>query len=256
MSTTSYLDVFDDIEQQGAGIDADVEGQAFEVRRLSATTPATGVPTDIPIATINAVVERITSRSLIENQTFDLLVFRATMDVRTLQKGDVLREIGYGATSAGVFTYAQKRPQQDALVVRTEATATISREFSASGMASQQPVSGTLAMPGYSGTTPAIEQVLTLINGAYAYAPNGATSALVQVGLQPISRFSDQAKPKMPTALYRERFMLYVPLLPGVALRENDRINIVGGERYEVAIVYSSGATGFVGHIIVAERLD
>ncbi len=241
--------------QQGRGAAASVLGQTYDVRRLSSTTNNSISANTPVISGLQARVARTTSRAKIENQTFDLLVYTALCNNESLQLQDVCTQTGYG-NDGSVFTVVQKRPTRDTLWIRTDENVFISRPFPGAGAASQQPLSGSAATPGYSGFTKATEEVLTLSNGLYSFESSGTTPASLYVGLQQLNKVSDARDPKIPTVLYRERFLIYVPLIPGEQLVELDRINFPNSDRYECASIFSSDLTGVSGNIVIAEKLS
>lgn len=243
--------------QRGRGKASNVLGQTYTVQRLSAAvngsiTNASPLYTGFPASVAKA------SKMKIENQTFDLQVFTATCDNRNLQIGDLLTETGYGS-DGGAFTLAQKRPLRETILVRTESSITITRPKPAGGQASQQPLQGSTIAPGYLGVNKAGEWPLTLANGMYAFEPTGSP-AVVPCGLQPLNRVRDGAKGdaagRLPTALYREHFLAYLPLLPGETLNELDRLNFGNSDRYEVALFFTSAQRGFSGYICIVEKLS
>jgi hypothetical protein len=152
------------------------------------------------------------------------------------------------------------RPMQPTLWIRTEAACTITRPAPSAGRASQQPSSGAVATTGYGGITKSQEQVLTLVDGLYEFVDPGQPSvnpATVYCGAQPTQRIRDGREPKIPTSLYREHFQIYCPNLPGAFIRELDRFSFPNtGDRYEVAMLYTTVTTGLTGYILIAEKLS
>jgi len=246
-----------DVEQQGAGIDASLEGQQFQQRRLTSSTPNSGILDDTPLATLYASLERTTARKLIENGTFDLIVAIATMDNRPLELGDFLTATGYLSDGA-TWCFAQYRPIQETLLVRCERTATITRPESAGGRLSQQPMSGSTIATGYFGTSEGTEQVLTLSAGVYAFAEAGASAVSVPVGIQQTARVRDSSGPggQLPTEIPVGQFVAYVPPLGDLRLQERDIIDVGWNHgRFQSARVLSTGTAGLIGYIAVCEAI-
>lgn len=246
---------------QGQGI-AQVVGQSYDVRRLSASTNVS-ISSNAPIiSAFPTSIRRYTTKVALENATFDLLSFVAVCDNRALQLGDEFTETGYKAMESGVYVLAQMRPLQETIWMRTESNIAITRMLPSAGQESQQPASGWVAQaPGTIGAVDKrSEQVLTLKNGTYAFTTTpGATPAGVVCGLQPLNRIRDTSKGtvagKWPTALYREHFLAYMPLIPGEEIVELDRLNFPNSDRYEVMVKYTSEQTGISGYILIVEKL-
>lgn len=264
--------------QYGKGRAASVLGQTYNVFRNPTYTTNLPSPningslTSSPpvIALYQAYVERTTSRKLIENATFGILVYEAKCDNRALVEQDVLVQSGY-ENDRSVFTYVQRRPVPPyaTLWVRTESTCTITRPYPLSGAAAQQPAAGPRVTKGWGGVTKQGEQFLTLVDGMYSFV--GAadlnpvtnlpyTPATVYCGLQPSNKISDTQRSSpagaMPTSLYRERFDIYVPELPGVVLNELDRINGPNNDRFEIMLYHNTDGVGLNGYVTVCEKLS
>jgi hypothetical protein len=117
-------------------------------------------------------------------------------------------------------------------------------------------LSGSVVAGGYLGIDKAGEQILTLTDGLYEFtSAGGATPAGVPCGIQPLNRVKDAKEPKLPTVLYREHFLAYIPELPGEQLNELDRLNLPNSDRYEIAMLFSTGETGIAGTVAIVERL-
>ena len=249
------MPLIDEAIQIGRGAAAGVIGQTYNIYRLDANT--NGAITDNnPIYTgYPARVRRTTSKAAIEQVTFDTLIFQSTSDNRVLVQGDVLIQNGY-ENDGSIFTFAQARPTRETLFVRTEAAASITRPMPTAGQAAQQPVAGIVATPGYSGFAKSTEFPLILTNGMYSFSQEpGAYQASVQVGISPLNRVRD-GNMKLPTALYREHFLIYVPLLPGEMLSELDRIRLPNADAYEIALMHSTEDVGIAGYICIVERIN
>lgn len=245
---------------QGQGI-AQVVGQSYDVRRLSDTTNVSISSNEPIISGFPASIRRYTTKVALENDIFSLLSFVAVCDNRALELGDEMTETGYKAMANGVYILAQMRPLQETIWMRAESNIAITRMMPSAGQEAQQPSSGWVAAtPGTIGAVDKrSELVLTLTDGTYAFAAQGASPAGVSCGLQPLNRIRDTAKGtaagKWPTALYREHFVAYLPLIPGEAIVELDRLNFPNSDRYEVAVVYTSEQTGIAGYIMIVEKL-
>jgi hypothetical protein len=250
------LPLIDEAIQIGRGAAAGVLGQTYSIYRLDSNTNGSITNNDPVYTGYPARVRRTTSKPAIENVTFELLIFEATCDNRVLVNGDVIVQYGY-ENDFSVFTYAQARPTRETLWARTEAAASITRPMPTAGAAYQQPSSGVVAtIPGYSGFAKTFEWPLQLKNGLYSFAENpGSYQAAVQVGIEPLARVRD-GNMKLPTALYREHFLVYCPLLPGEMLQELDRIRLPNQDCYEVCLMHSTESVGFTGYICIVERIN
>lgn len=245
--------------QYGRGKEAGKLGQTYTVQRLKSIT--NGAVTSTPPIKVNFPVRLLKAKKhAIENQTFDLLIMEARCDNRKLSLLDVLTETGFKA-DGGVWTVAQFRPTRETILVRTEANITITRPMPSAGQAAQQSAPGvTIAPDGtWGGVNKAGEQVLTLINGLYAFESVNASPASIQAGIQPLNRVRDvptsAAMGKTPMPQYREEFLAYVPMLPGTYLDEHDRLNFPSRDRYEIAQVFSTDLTGLAGYILTVKKL-
>lgn len=247
--------------QIGSGVAGAVVGQPFQVRRLDANTNVS-VSSNQPIFSNYPASLEKTTKIRIENASFDLLCYEVDCDNRQLEYFDELTETGYRAIQQDVFVFAQYRPPfGETIWVRCESNIAITRPVPSAGQAAQQPASGWRRTPGYGGVQKTGEYVLTLNNGVYSFSGSpGATPAGVVAGLQATPRMKDavrgSAAGKMPTALYREEFFVYLPLLPGEQISELDRLNFSAlGDRYEVAIVFTTELTGLAGYVLKVEKL-
>lgn len=240
--------------QRGRGKAASKLGQTYTQYRLGSTSGS--ITSGTPIATNFPARIAKASKKAIENQSFDLLVMEATCDNRTLEIGDLLVETGYGSDN-GQYWVAQKRPTRETLWVRAESNCNITRPMPTAGAASQQPASGPELVDGWAGVQKDTEQILTLQNGLYSFTSTaGATKAVIPAGLQPLNRIKDARDPDIPTALYREHFLVYLPLLPGAILNELDRISFSNmGDAYEIALMFTTEQTGLSGWILIVEKL-
>lgn len=250
----THLQQIDQAIQAGRGAAASVLGQTYTQYRLGSTSGS--ITSGAPVATNFPARIGKAQKKAVENQSFDLLIFEAICDNRTLDIGDLLVETGYGS-DGGQFWVAQKRPTRETLWVRAESNCNVTRPMPTAGAASEQPASGPELVDGYAGLQKDTEQILTLQNGLYSFtSAQGATKAVIPAGLQPLNRIKDARDPGIPTALYREHFLIYLPLLPGAILNELDRISFSNmGDAYEIALMFTTEQTGLSGWILVAEKL-
>lgn len=249
----SQIAKIDSAIQQGRGAAAQVLGQTYSQYRLTTTTN-NSILSGPPINSgFLARLERTTKKIEVENQFFELVVFKATCDNRTLQLGDVLQETGYEAQPT-TYVFAQARPTRETLWIRTEFNVFISRPYSEAARMDQMPTSGGVVLNGWAGTYKSNEQILTLTNGMYAFKSTG-TEASIPCQLQPLNRIRDPKDPKIPTAFYREHFLAYVPDVPGEQLKELDIINCGQSDRYEIAVIYNPGDVGLTGSVCIVEKL-
>jgi hypothetical protein len=126
------------------------------------------------------------------------------------------------------------------------------------GQPQQQPGSGIVSQDQrthYGGVDKASEWILTLNNGIYSYTNNyDAAPAAVPAGLLQLNRVRDGKEPDLPTLLYREHFIIYMPLLPGIQITELDAFNFPNMDRYEGASIYTSEQTGLGGYVLITEK--
>lgn len=257
------MPTLDGIIQMGGGIDAGINGQPHDVRRLTCPSPAnTSISSQDPVLEgFPCVMRRTTSKVKIEDAIFDLVCFEGTCDNRLLELGDLFQETGYKARANGIYTFVQARPTRESLFIRTESNIAITRPMPTAGQMAQQPASGWAAAPDltWGGIDKVNESVLTLCDGVYAFAGVNASPASIQCGLQPINKIKDTSRSvaagKWPVALYREAFLAFVPFLPGETISELDRLNFPNSDRYEVMLVHTSEETGVNGYVCIVEKL-
>ncbi len=252
--------------QLGQGAAASVLGQPYDVRRLDTTTNVS-VSSNAPLLHgFPVALREYKLKAAVEGMPFDLLTYAATCNNQSLLNlietasgygltSIQLTETGYEAGNSGVYTLARVRPMQETLLVRTELTVSITRPFPTAGAAATMPVTpGTwLEDEGYGGTPKSTEQVLTLANGMYAFEGAGAEMATVYVGVIQQRRIKDTNPLHTPMTLPGGEFYIWIPDLPGVILKRNDRIN--GGDRFEIASFYNSEDTGLSGYICVCRMM-
>jgi hypothetical protein len=250
--------------QYGRGKAAGVYGQTYDVYRITNQTGSymDGPPvfSDFPMSPFKA------KKGQTENQTFDLQIFDGTCDNTKLQLGDILVETGFEGEQGDRFVFAQRRPFRGrSLFVRCEANISVTRPQPKGGQAGQQPQSGGIRAPGYIGLTKRGEYGVKLARGNYyftnqvvaqplANSPFSGLAAIPAALLQ-LNRIRDAALPKLPVTLFREHFVIYLPLLNGIQIQELDRLNLQNSDRYETASVYTSEMTGLVGYIAICEKL-
>lgn len=244
---------FDRVIQRGRGVAASLLGQTYNVYRLTGSTDNSVISGTPALTNFPARIRKAPKLAL-ENNTFDLETFAFTCDNTWLDKQDVLVEQGY-ENDAGIWVFAQERPTRETVCVRAETLCFISRPYTAAGAVAQQPSSGTSVSTSWGGTHKGIEKYLTLTGGIYSFSETASAGASVPCGIQPLNRVRDGSKPKVPTVQYRTHHLIYVPLLPGEQLNEQDRINASASDRYEVMEVHSTDMTGLSGYICIAEKL-
>lgn len=240
--------------QYGRGRAAEKLGELFNVYRLRPNTNVSMLTTKV----FSGYQARIykASKMAIENSSFQLQVFEFTSDILRLKIGDLL--VGYGYRSdKSQFIFAQARPTRENIFVRTELNCTITRPHPHGGAAEDQPARGARWNPEYGGGDKQSELILTLTNGEYNFLSSG-TYASVPVGLQPQTRGRGSGgKPQFPTQVEEQRFIAYIPTLPGEMVVENDIINtsLPTADRYRVQLVYPS-SVGFSGNICMVEKMS
>lgn len=267
MAYTSYLDR---ILSYGGGVEAGITGQRYDVRRLTERSNGSILTQAPVIPSFPVVLERTTSKKIIEDEPFSLVIFDGDCDYSKLQLGDVLSGSGLDPFgSASSFVYAQHRPTREALFVRTESVATITRP---NAEAATDPIATPGAVPAapgwtygdytppsagpntYAGRDPATDLTLLLIAGQYSFG-NG-TPAQVPIGIAPVSRVGTSGGTQFAENLSQTRFYGYLPPMPGVTLQRLDRIDVPArGTSYVVSMTYAD-SVGLVGTVCVLEQDD
>lgn len=264
MKSVGALPKIDTAIQRGRGAAAAVIGQTYDVRRLDANTNVS-VSSNTPVFSgFPARLRRTTDKKAIEGQIFELIVFIATCDNRSLVLMDQLTETGYEAQEAATYIFAQARPTRETVFVRSEATVFLTRPNPTALHSSQQPAMGgrfISAMDGWSGIAAADERVLTLTNGMYAFRGKPqpgdppVVPAQLACGLSANARFHEGKTLGVPVEQYRDQFLCYLPMLPGEQLNEIDRINFGGSDRYKIAKILTTEYTGLSGYVLFVEKL-
>lgn len=258
--------------QYGRGKAAGVYGESYNVYRV---TTQSGSYLDGPPVISDFAVSPVTAKKTsIENESFRLQIFDGTCDNTKLKLGDILVETHvFDDRQPDKIVFAQRRPFKGrSLFVRTEANITITRPQPLGGQSGQQPMAepGTAAAvikaPGYIGLTKQNENGLLLSNGGYFFTNNAQFNepqinsplsglAGVPAALLQLNRIRDATLPKIPTALFREHFVIWLPPLNGVQIQELDRLNFPNSDRYETASVYTSDMTGLIGYVCICDKL-
>jgi len=262
---TSYLDR---ILSYGGGVEAGITGQRYDVRRLTQRSNGSILTQAPVIPSFPVVLERTTSKKIIEDEPFSLVIFEGDCDYSKLQLGDVLSGSGLDPFgSASSFVYAQHRPTREALFVRTESVATITRpnaEAATDPASNTTPVTSSVTFgdytpPGagpntYAGRDPATDLTLSLIAGQFSFG-NGP-AAQVPIGIAPVSRVGTSGGAQFAENLSQTRFYGYIPPLPGVMLQRLDRIDVPArGASCVVSMTYAN-SVGLVGTVCVLEQDD
>jgi hypothetical protein len=229
-------------------------GQSYDVYRLGTSTNS--IFDSDPILTgFTMIPSKTTTKKIIENETFVIQVYVGTCDDTNLELGDILVENGFESETGNVFAFAQRRPKRQSLFVRCESSISITRPQPHGGQSGQQPALRAVPAPGYIGIDKASEWPLVLNSGVYSFATGDVTPAAVPAGIVQLPRIQDASDPKIPVALYRERFVIYVPLLSGTQLQELDRFNFPNSDRYEGASLLTTEQAGLNGYILLCEKL-
>jgi hypothetical protein len=254
----SYRSQLAGVVQLGRGVVGTILGDNFSVFRLAVTTNGAIFAQSPIIPLYNAKLAKAKKQD-IESTTFDLEIFEAKADNRTLQLGDVL--VGLGQDDPATYVFAQARDFKPTLFVRTEFLGTISRPGGLLGTLADQPTSGAVSDIGWigatiaSGTTPSDALVLTLAAGSYAFAATGA-SAVVPIGLAQTRRNKASNTPALPATEYVDDFVGYTPPLPGVTLQQFDVLDLGVEGRFQVISLFESqGNVGLVGNVLILQKL-
>ncbi len=249
---TSFLPDIDDVLQEAGGIVASILGQGFDVYRVGPTSSGTGVvSTQNQIAAnVPVVFERTTKAKDIEiNLMGKILVFRADIDVRPYQIGDVFVERSDTVRpDLSVFTLAYDRPLHDPLFVFTPIYGTIRRP-------NRNPLgidSGAVPMQTQMADS---DYIITLEDGLFSFQPDSGMFATIPMCIQGNERKGEY--PPRDTGLYddvrMQQWDIYVPLLNGTVIIENDVIVGANGDKYRVHMPFPQFA-GFQGQILRCEK--
>jgi hypothetical protein len=246
-------------------------GESYNLYRLGSSANVSVLDTT-PIAALTARIDRETSKTLVENQTFDLLAFEAMVNAGNLALGDILVEqtqspnlqlngaaiLAGTATLAinGIYAVAQKRPTRETMLVRCEQLGVLTAPNSNAGTLAQAPAFGSVFDPQWAGNQEAIELPLTLTSGSYALATApGATPAVIPFGLQPIRRVHDENDPDVVADFSREEQLAYIPPLGSFEVQRLMILTLADGTRFQIRGLYSSQLIGVAGTVAVVEFL-
>lgn len=232
-------------------------GQTYDIYRVGAGVSGSYLDGDPILTGWNYSPNARAKKTQIEGQTFEMPIYGGEIDDTSLQLFDILVENGYGAEEE-TFVLAQQRPLHKPLFVQCPFNITITRPQPHGGQMAQQPTGNqgpAIAGAGYGGVDKASEWGLILTNGVYSFVNSQSDLATVPAALLQTNRIQDSREPKIPAALYRERFCIWIPLLPGVQLQEQDAFNFPNSDRYEGASIYTPESVGLAGYFIFTEKL-
>ena len=251
---------YDHLRSLNKGYVAGIFGETYDVRRIDANTNNSIMLNTPAISLFQARIWRDTSRAVIEATPFDLVLYIVDADNTNLELGDLLTESVESYQTLGAsYYYVQARPTREVLFARAEFPMTVWRPHPEGGAADQFPDTGSIFAPGYGGTPKSSELVLTLAGGTYSWnETDNATPAIVQCGIQPQNRTAPSTILGTPTDNPRDRFAMYLPLLPGVELRMGDRVTAddINATRYEILQVFSAQMWGLYGYICSIQNVN
>jgi len=221
----------------GRGRAAEFIGQSYDVYRLNASS--TGSLIQMSNRVFSYFKMQIKRDESKENTESNVIIkvprFRAICNGGLLQIGDVLVERGSLTRpdetkpySGNMFTFAYFRPIRRYIMMQTPISGQISR-------ANNDPASTNSGRVAYGTMAKPLEQVLTLVNGLYAWSSTGAPAG-IPIGLIATSKAGSLPPPdrRLPTDVPRQSWDVYCPALPGVALVESHIITAANGDRYFV----------------------
>ena len=261
----TYLPQLSSAIYQGLSAAAGVLGKTFSCYRLNSSSTGAIIATGSRIySAFPLMLERTTSKLMLENTIFDLLAFAGKGDGTKLLAGDILVDNGFSG-DGGAYAVAQiryQKPYRIVLIRVDNKTCSLKRPHPSAGSAEDQPTSGAIARLSntapndYSGIDPQNRFALTLDAGLYQMIQQGSgTRASLPVGLQPLNKVQDGHKPILPTQLPRTKFVAYIPPTPGYIPSESDIIKAANQDTYEIKQIYSSEPVGLVGTIAIVEKL-
>lgn len=198
---------------------------------------------------------RITNKSVLEQEDIYKMCYIGEADIRSLKIGDILIETAPHTTDAPdgrAFAFVDCQPLMPAVFARTEIMGSVSRPNSDEA---EEPMLGTVP---YQGTTKGSEEYLVLgatpeTWGYYSFESTGIM-ATIPFGLQPYSRLGTAQEYHYPTATKRGIHYAYLPLLPGVLLQPGDVLNAQNGDRFRIENL-SVFTTGTQGYLAICESL-
>lgn len=250
----SRIKQLDQLLQRAKGKAANVYGQSYDLYRLSNQTPATGVLNGVALQYSVPMSLKKAQKTVIEGESFSILVMDGMVDNRNLQLGDLLVEQGYEAATNGVYAVAQIRPLRPTLMVRCEQTANLKRPIPAGGNANQMPTSGASFNSNYGGYTASTIEYATVTNGAYSFVTTGDVAS-IPINITPTQRLKEMRQPQLATQLDNQQFLGYVPAFAGLDIRETDYFVLPNGDKYEVVQIYNPENVGFSGFTMILEQM-
>jgi hypothetical protein len=241
---------FDNILQYGLGIGANVQGQLYDLYRVTNKTPSAGVLSGLPLFTNVPISLRKSPKTVIEGESFSLLT-----DDGIMQLGDILVE---QTTPNGYYAVAQLRPLAPTLFVRVEQTATLVRDIPEGGSLAEQPQSGVIFNNNYGGTTAKSSNYAQCVNGIFTFTASASSAAAFPINLTPTQRVKELRHPDLPDQLPNQQYIAYIPYLPGLDKEETDKLVMMDGSGtgYEIVQIYDSLGTGLSGSICIVNEVD
>jgi hypothetical protein len=251
------LSAFDELIETGGGIAAQLLGQYCTVYRVSSTTNVS-VLQDNPINGMDifpAEFDRTTDRKVIETATFDLVVFAGTCDPSVLQIGDILVDNATGER----YCYGQRRVLDDPLFAEVDHLATISLSYNPASAPTVAPGAprGVRVASRFGGNTISATAPITLTAGVYAVGAVGATPAQIPVGVSMLDRLGNvHGDQSTSEQTLKSNYMIYIPPMPGITLRENALVTILDVPDLQFNVVdLSTSEFGFVGTVAIAQKV-
>jgi hypothetical protein len=239
--------------QYGQGLGAQIEGQPYNLYRVTNLTPAGGILSGLPLYTNVPVVMRKAAKTVIEGESFSILTMNGMCDNRQMQLGDVLVE--QNSVENAYYAVAQMRPLMPTLFVRCEQTCIIQRPIAEGGAFAQMPQSGSIFQSNYGGTTDASSTYVMCTNGVFTYADDEANAASFPIGLTPTQRIKSMRKPDFVNQLPDQQYIAYIPYIPGLGIAEADNLLLSNGQQFEIVQMYDSEGTGLSGYICIVNEV-
>jgi len=257
-----YIAQINDVAQIGRGLSASLLGQSFDVYRLGASSDAGGIigPGSLFASVVKGDFSREVSRKDVDTEMpGKALLSTGKIDMRSFIKGDVFvqRADSYKFENL-VFTCTASRPiPQHPVFANTPLLAKITRPTTNVNSLDTGRVPMSAPIKDY-------ELPLTLKAGSYAFAPSFAAAHLATPAAIPIGMVferlheyprSEGAQIGLQDDTRRQIWTIFVPLLPGEALKPRDAVtNLATGDRFEVTGVMVVH-TSFSGQFVEAQRL-
>ncbi len=201
---------------KGRGIAAAKVGEPVLVYRIGLNPNATAVfdPGNLLFPTYCRFKRMSGGDKTVETMPISPLIYELTMNVNNMLVGDIIAMNDPTYDNNSYFYLATKRPVMKNVGVRVESAVAVYRPLSLSS----GNYSGIIRNP-KTNNQPLVLKGQTLSGGS-----TGETPVLIPCGLQNQHRMMSEIRGEAPTSTRIDYWLLTIPPLPGVQLREDDWI--------------------------------